>query len=95
MRNGAGVEVDKRFLASPGRGQPGREIRAKSGFCQHTVRTVEGHIVVSVADPNFDSARSEIQTAFVLELVGCIAGREDSMQISGAIIKGSGSEASA
>ena len=75
MRDGA--EVDKRSLASPGRGQPGREIRAKSRFCQHTVRTVEGHIVVSVADPNFDSARSEIQTAFVLELVGCIAGRED------------------
>jgi len=74
---------------SPGRGKLKREIRAKSGFCQLTVWTIEGHIVVSVADTYFDGARREIQMAFVLDLMGVLLGESTSAQISGAMMKGS------
>ena len=54
----------------------GREIRAKARFLQHTARAIEAHVAAAIADPNFDSAGGEVQGAFSLELVGCIAGRE-------------------
>jgi hypothetical protein len=56
--------------------QLGREIRAKARFLQHTARAIEGHIAAAIADPNFDRAGGEVQGAFLLELVRCIAGRE-------------------
>ena len=60
-----------------GRREPGREIRAKDRFLQHPARGIEVHVVVAIADPGFNRACGKIQGAFLLELVGCIAGRED------------------